>query len=63
MAYHDIQKSLHLLKLLERNTDFLLCVLDQTQNYINQAKAIAAELNLLHMETRYALREKRKEEI
>ena len=63
MAYHDIQKSLHLLKLLEKNTDSILCVLDQTQNYITQAKVIASELNLLQTEIRYALREKKKEKI
>ena len=63
MAYHDIQNSLHLLKRLERDTNFLLCVLDQAQSYIDQAKIIASELNLTQTEIRYALREKKKWEI
>lgn len=58
MAEHDIQKSRHLLKRLEKDTDFLLSVLDQAKNYIDQAKFIASELSLTQTEIRYDLRGK-----
>lgn len=63
MADHDIQNSRQLLKRLERYTGFLLCVLEQTKNYIEQAKFIASELDLTQIEIRYDLREKTEKEI
>jgi hypothetical protein len=63
MAYHDIQNSLHLLKRLEEEINFLGSLLDQTKGLLDQSKFIASDLKQTQTEIRYALRKKKKEEI
>ena len=63
MTDPDIQKSRHLLKRLDEEMIFLSSLLDQARNLLEQPKFVASDVRLVQTEIRYALREKKKEQI
>ena len=63
MTDPDIQKSRHLLKRLDEEMVFLSSLLDQAKSLLEQTKFVASDIRLAQMEIRYALREKKKEQI
>ena len=55
----DIQKSRHLLKRLDEEINFLVSLLDQSKNLLDQSKFVVSDLQLTQTEIRYSLREKK----
>ncbi len=63
MTDPDIQNSRHLLKRLDEEMLFLNDLLDQAKSLLEQSKFVASDVRVTQTEIRYALREKKKEQI
>ena len=63
MTDPDIQNYRHLLKRLDEEMLFLNDLLDQAKSLLEQSKFVASDVRVTQAEIRYALREKKKEQI